>query len=122
MHSKLLENSSKIYVYDPYQCTSGLATSLGWPTLENRCLLTQPTMFYKISNNLVDISFPPCVQENPHPTRLNFSKYRQVSSDVLAYSYSFFPRIIRIWNSLLNFAVSAPAIEQFKLNPPQCSA
>ena len=107
-------------VYDPYQSTSGLVTSLGWTTLENRRLLAQCTMFYKIRNNLVNISFPHCVQENPRSSRYNSSKYRQVNSDVLAFSYSFFPRTIRTWNCLPNSAVSAPTIEKFKSASALC--
>ena len=107
-------------VYDPYQSTSGLVTSLGWKTLENRRLLTQCTIFNKIRNNLVNISFPPCVQENPRSSRYNPSKYRQVSSNVLAFSYSFFPRTIRTWNCLPNSAVSAPTTEKFKSASALC--
>ena len=57
-------------VYDPYQSNAGVLTSLDWTTLENRRLLTQCIMFYKIRNNLVNINFPPCVQENPRSSKI----------------------------------------------------
>ena len=94
--------------------------SFGRTTLENRYLLTQCTMFYKICNNLLNISFPHCVQENSHSSRYNPSKYRQVTSYVLAFSYSFFPRTIRTWNCPTNSADSAPRIENFKSGSALC--
>ena len=36
--------------YNPYTSTSGLVSSLGWVSLEHRCLLTQASLFYKIQN------------------------------------------------------------------------
>ena len=102
-------------VYDPYKkCFGTRYQYLSWATLEKSRLLTQFTMFYKIRNNLVNISFPPCVQENPRPTRSNPSKYRHVSRDVLAFSYSFFPRTIKTRNCVPNSVFSAPTIEQSK--------
>ena len=101
-------------VYDPYKSTSALVNSLGWPTLENRRLQSQLIMFYKMRNNLVNISFPSCVQANPRQTRNNIAKYKQISSSVLSYSYSFFPRTIRTWNSLPNSVTSKSTLEEFK--------
>ena len=75
------------------------ATDQGqWSSTHHSCSIT--FMFYKICHNLVNISFPADVKENPHPTRSNPHKYKQLQCNVLAFTYSFFPRSIRTWNSL----------------------
>ena len=68
--------------YNPYTSTSGLVSSLGWVSLEHPCLLAQASLFYKIRNQLVNISFPTCIQENRRATRFNLNKYKQLNSNV----------------------------------------
>ena len=75
---------------------------LGWDSLEDRRLLFQTTMFYKILMGHVGISFPPEVHEITRATRLlNSRPFQQirVSNDV--YKFSFYPRTILVtWNNL----------------------
>ena len=106
--------------YNPYTSTSGLVSSLGWVSLEHRRLLTQASLFYKIRNRLVNISFPSCIQENHRATRFNLNKYKQLNSNVLTYSYSFFPRAVRTWNCLPASVVPAPNIKEFKSSALLC--
>ena len=100
--------------YNPYTSTSGLVSSLSWVSLEHRRLLAQAFLFYKIQNRLVNIGFPSCIQESHRATRFNFNKYKQLNSNVLTYSYSFFPRTVGTWNCLPTSVVSAPNIKEFK--------
>ena len=106
--------------YNPYTSTSGLVFSPEWVSPEHRRLLAQASLFYKIQNRLVNISFPSCFQENHRPTRFNINKYKQLNSNVLTYSYSFFPRTVRNWNCLPTSVVSAPNIKEFKSSALLC--
>ena len=61
---------------------------LGWDSLEDRRLLFQTTMFYKILMGHVGISFPPEVHEITRATRLlNSRPFQQirVSNDVICF-------------------------------------
>ena len=106
--------------YDPYSSSSGIVSSLNWTSLENRRLLAQAHMFYKIRNNLVNISFPADVKENPRPTRSNPHKYKQLQCNVLAFTYSFFPWSITTWNSLPVSVSSANSLDKFKSASAPC--
>ena len=72
-----------------------VASVLCWQLLEERHIINDLTMFYKISLNVVDISFPAEInlgfQEN---WRSHHYKFMPQSSSVNAYKYSFFPRTI----------------------------
>ena len=103
--------------YNPYTSTSGLVSSLGWVSPEHRLLLAQASLFYKIQNRLVNISFPSCIQENLRAIRFNLNKYKQLNSNILTYSYSFFPKAVRNWNCLPTSVVSAPNTNHLNLPP-----
>ena len=83
--------------YNPYTSTSGLVSPLSWVSLEHRRLLAQASA-----------------------TRFNLNKYKQLNSNVLSYSYSFFPRTVRNWNCLPTSVVSAPNIKEFKSSALLC--
>ena len=53
--------------YKPYTSTSGLVSSLRWVSLEHRRLLAQASLFYKVRNRLVNISFPPAFRKITAP-------------------------------------------------------
>ena len=77
---------------------------LQWSTLEKRRTNSSLTLFYKIHNKLVDIDRDRYLTTNKstrHSGRLSNSQQydRQTSSsDLLKFSY--FPRIIPLWNAL----------------------
>ena len=74
---------------------------LGWDSLENRRLLLQSSMFYKISMGHVGIIFPPEIQEITRATRLPNSRlFRQISVSTNVYKFSFYPRTIVSWNNV----------------------
>jgi len=70
-------------------------------------------MLYKIIHHLVDIdadSLPP-----PRPsTRGHPKRFLQLQERIDAYSYSFFPSNIKLWNSLLTDDVNISDLNQFK--------
>ena len=83
---------------------------LGWDSLEDRRLLFQTTMFYKILMGYVGISFPFEVQKKARATgSLNSRPFQQirVSNDV--FKFSFHPRTIVAWNNV-------PINEDFNAN------
>lgn len=87
--------------YSRFSHVTPMIEHLGWDSLEDRRLLFQTTMFYKILMGHVGISFPPEVHEITRATRLlNSRPFQQirVSNDV--YKFSFYPRTIVAWNNL----------------------
>ena len=88
--------------------------SLGWDSLEKRRYVDSVTLMYKVVHNLVLIPLPNSVQSSYSRTRAN-RKFANSN----AYKYSFFPRVIPLWNSLPRDAVCAESIRCFqaKLNP-----
>ena len=100
-----------------YQRTSSVTTmleTLKWDTLENRRLLAQTTMFYKIINGIVNISIPHRLTPNPSAGRGSYHPcYHQVITNLNSYKYSFYPGIIPLWNILPAAAVTAPSHQAF---------
>ena len=73
-----------------------LITALGWPTLERRRIIKQATTFYKILNNIIEIT--------PSPGLLTCSRtcgqYIAPRCRINAMVFSFYPRAICIWNMI----------------------
>ena len=87
--------------YSRFSHVTPIIEHLGWDSLEDRRLLFQTTMFYKILMGHVGISFPPEVHEITMATRLlNSRPFQQilVSNDV--YKFSFYSRTIVTRNNL----------------------
>ena len=56
-------------------------------------------MFYKIHYGLVDITLPQIIRPNPRPGRGQHQlRYHHLQTNLDVYRYSFFPRIIPVWN------------------------
>ncbi len=73
-----------------------LITALGWPTLEHRRIIKQATTFYKILNNIIEITPPPGLLTRSR-TR---GQYIAPKCRINAMVFSFYPRAIRIWNMI----------------------
>ena len=88
--------------YKSTTSTSSLVSSLGWDTLGHRVLLNQSILIYKFHNGLVNCQFPDSVMRSTSRklTRSHTLTYHRPKSNILAHSYSFFPRTLRVWNSL----------------------
>ena len=89
--------------YSRFSHVSPMIKQLGWVTLEQRRLLSQLNLFYKIQQGLVGISLPPEVCPLDRTSRLpHVSLYRHIQSncDIYIYKYSFYPRSIVMWNQL----------------------
>ena len=101
--------------YSTYTSASGLVQSLGWDTLETRRLLNQAVMFYKIHHALVMIPFPPCVQPLHSQTRASHPyRYQHLQPRTDPRKFSFFVRMIPVWNLLPLAAVESPTVVSFR--------
>ena len=88
----LVQHSAVRFVKHDYRRNTNsadLITALGWPTLERRRIIKQATTFYKIINNIIEIT-PPL--SNPWTIR---SRCR-----INAMVFSFYPRAVHIWNMI----------------------
>ena len=57
-----VQHSAARFVKNDYRRNTNpadLITALGWPTLERRRIIKQATTFYKILNNIIEITPPP---------------------------------------------------------------
>ena len=90
-----------------------LQKTLEWDTLVIRRCKSIATMGYKIVNSLVAI---PATQLTlaKDSTRGNGMAFIQISSSTNYYKYSFFPALVKIWNSLPADLVSAKDLDAFK--------
>ena len=94
---------------------TGILTHLGWDTLETRRLLAQTTCFFKIHNQLINIHLPPILQKPSRSCRLSHPlQYLQLQPNNMIFQYSFFVRVIPVWNLLPAQAVTAPDIASFQ--------
>ena len=101
--------------YDRLASVSALLAELSWDTLETRRTKIQLTLLYKIVNNEVDIPLEPYLKPANRRTRSNHKhKFLQYSCNTDCLKFSFFPRIIPIWNSLPATVAEAPSLAQFK--------
>ena len=113
-----VQKSAARFVCNNYKLTtstSGLISALGWDTLEQRRLFNQSVLFYKFHNGLVNCKFPDQVTRSTTSfTRSHCLSYQQLQSSVLAHSYSFFPRTIRVWNLLPSDVATSLSLNSFK--------
>ena len=82
--------------FDDWCYSYVLITALGWPTLERRRIIKQATTFYKILNNIIEIT-PPSRPTNP------LSNPWTIHSPQVSYkcnSLFILSRAIRIWNMI----------------------
>ena len=90
----------------------GSVSQLGWDLLHTRCLLSQSTMFFKIHQQLVDISFQAFITPASYISRNDHSlKLTVPVATIDPYKFYFYPRAIRIWNCLPLQALT-PAVFQ----------
>ena len=100
------------YEYGPHaNLTDKIESKLKWLPLQHRRSLYDISMFYKIKNGRVNISFPATVQLS-YRSDVRYNRIKILHSD--AYKYSFFCRTIRIWNMLPIDVTDAGSIECFK--------
>ena len=112
------KNAARLVTGDYKLTTSitALVESVGWDPLEKRRQLSQVTMLYKIHNKPVNFSVPAAIglQVRCRSSSANGHAYRQLGINVQSYGYSFFPRVIRVWNLLPLETVASKSLGQFQ--------
>ena len=95
-----VQHSAARFVTNDYRWNTNpadLITALGWPTLERRHIIKQATTFYKILNNIIEITPPlPGLLTRSR----NRGQYIAPRCRINAMVFSFYPRTIRIWNMI----------------------
>ena len=99
--------------HERFSSVSNMISVLNWKSLKQRRDIQSLCIFYKILNGLVDVSPPTCLIPNQLPTRGHNNKLVHISSRVDAYKFSFFPRIVPLWNKLPDYAISAANFDSF---------
>ncbi len=116
---EMVQRRAARFVFNDYSRASHVSPiidRLGWDNLQQRRLLYQATMFYKIYQGLIGISFPDDVCPLTRASRLpNICPYRQIQSCVNVYKFSFYPRTIVTWNHIPfnNLCQSTPSFKKF---------
>jgi ribonuclease P/MRP protein subunit RPP40 len=96
---------------------TAMINDLGWDSLETRRTHQQLAMFYKIRNGLVNISLPQCVLPSAARTRNGSNlKFVQMPVHKDVYAFSFYPRTVRVWNSLPDHVLSSDTLPAFQSN------
>lgn len=98
---------------------SDMISLLAWNTLEQRRIFAQCGMFFKIHKNMVNIPLTPGIHPVLHQRELRGHTthpfiFHQLPCRVDCYKYSFFPRVIPIWNRLPAVAVTSSSIAGFQ--------
>ena len=90
IHLERIQHYAARFVANDHRRTTSpttLVLTLNWQTLERRRIIKQSMTFYNILNTIIKISPPTCLITRR--SRLN------------TVVYSFYPRAIRIWNTII---------------------
>ena len=103
---EMIQRRAARYTLNQYSYQSSVSAMLQhlcWPTLQQRRNLASVTMLYKLQHQLITFYVHVVSISNLHylvPSRDH--KFIQSFSPTNYHLYSFFPRTIRLWNSLPN--------------------
>ena len=115
---EMVQRRAARYVLNRFHNTSSVTdmiNTLGWRSLEYRRTDASLCLFYKIVNGLVLIPTNQYLTPLSLSTRLHHSlAYHIPHSNCDYHKFSFFPRIIRIWNVLPQSLVVIPTYEAYK--------
>ena len=112
---EMVQRRSARMVCSDYRRTSSVSSmlqQLQCPTLQERRAQAKVTMMYRIVYQLVDV--PTTYLIPISSIRGHGLKYLVPYARTQIYQRSFFPDIIRLWNSLPQSVVSCPTIDSFK--------
>ena len=104
--------------YSSYTSVTNLLTNLGWKPLTNRRNELKLAMLFKIIHHLVDVNVDNLLIPLPttHTTRGHDRRFLQLPTRVNAYLNSYFPSVIKLWNSLPPDVVHQTNLTDFKSN------
>ena len=94
---------------------TAMLQDLKWESLASRRIKLQLCIFYKIHSELIDVKFPPYVHLAAERNRRSHSAaYFEYHCQTDLYKNTFYPKMIRTWNSLSQQTVDAISLDQFK--------
>ena len=100
--------------FSSHASVSEMTTTLGWPTLEQRRKIFGTVMLYKIINNLVEVPTDGILVPSELQLRGHTRKFLQLQCSVNAFSYSFFPQAIKLWNHLPQELTELESLQLFR--------
>ena len=98
-HLERIQHYAARFVANDHRRTTSpttLVVTLNWQTLERRRIIKQAMTFYQILNNIIKINPPAGLLTRSH----NRHHYTVPRSRLNTVVYSFYPRAIRIWNTI----------------------
>ena len=96
--------------FSHFNSISNMLIDLNIPSLEHRRQVSSITLLYKIVHNLIDISPVDLIPD----TRGHDQRFHHIYARTNQYSNSFFPRSIRLWNSLPPDLIQQQSLQIFK--------
>ena len=100
--------------YDRHSSVSEMLRVLQWSRLQERRNVQSLSIFYKILSGLVDVALPDGVVPSQILNRGHSRKFTHILPRINAYKFSFFPRVLPLWNSLPPIVVHAQTHERFQ--------
>ena len=113
----MLQRKAARFVFNDFSRLSSVTNMLEhlrWDTLEQRRNQLTLLMLYKIIHQLVEVPHQYILTKTPASTRSSTSKFIHLYSRIDSYKFSFFPRAIRLWNSLPNHVTQSASFDIFK--------
>ena len=98
-HLEIIQHYAAIFVAKDHRRTTSQTTlvpTLIWQTIERRRIIKQAMTFYKILNHIIGINQPIGLLTRSH-NQHHYTVHRSRLNTVV---YSFYPRAIRIWNTI----------------------
>ena len=104
--------------YQQTASVTDMIKELGWDSLESRSKKARLNLMYKLAHRLINIDTVNHLESHSEMrTRGSHSfKYRIPKFYKDVFKFSFFPRTIKVWNSLSDTIVNSDSVEVFKVN------
>ena len=99
--------------YSSYSNVSNMIETLSLQSLEHRRFNASVILFYKIINNLISI-FSNELTPLTSVTRGHKHRFHHIYARTSPYYHSFFPQLVRIWNTLPSVLVEQQSLATFK--------
>jgi len=96
--------------FSRYLNVTAMLNNLELPSLQSRRYKSKVHMLYKIIHNLVYI---PSDCLTPLPSYLRNGCYNQLNTTVDSYKFSFYPSVIKLWNTLPQHIIDSPTYIDF---------
>ena len=118
IHSiEMIQRKAARFVFNDFARLSSVATMLellGWDSLGKQRDQLTLMMLFKIINNLVVIPHSHILVDSPPFTRSTTSRFIHLYERIDSYKFPFFPRAIRLWNSLPHHVIQSDTFDSFK--------